>query len=133
MTDLQFAGFFRELSHGLPDGPSLLESVSPEPHPDEDRIIAYLERGAVLAVSGVLARDVLSEDHTVISVLQTQTDGTWTWSSDLAYYVRTYHARVPAELISHASDLGWVPPELDDDALADVVDRLFGPEEGSTA
>lgn len=75
-----------------------------------------------------MAIDVLREDHKPITVLETLTDGTWLWPSDLAYYVRTYHARVPEELIAHASDIDWVPPVLDKGALGAVEEHLFGSE-----
>lgn len=133
MTALRRVGFFRELRHGQPEGPSLRGSVAAEPHPEEDRIVAYLRQGAVVAVSGVMAHDVLDGDQKPIAVLATLTDGTWLWPSDLAYYVETYHARLPDDLLRHASCLRWVPPTLDPGALADVEERLFEAKEAAPA
>lgn len=125
MTDLLRAGFFSDLKHGEADGPSLRDSVTARPHADEDRIAAYLERGNVLAASGTMVYDVLQEHREPVAVLEMLTDGTWLWPSDLSYYVRTYHVRVPDELVSHAEAQGWEPPTLDRAALTEVEERLF--------
>lgn len=125
MSALLFAGFFREIRHGHPEGPSLRASLAPEPHRDEERIVSYLEHGTHLAVTGSLATDVLRDDSKPIVALGTLTDGVWIWPSDLPYYVATYHARVPDELIARAASLGWVPPQLDHKALGEITERLF--------
>lgn len=72
-----------------------------------------------------MATDVLRDDQKPITVLEILTDGVWTWPSDLPYYVETYHAQVPEELIVHASNMGWAPPALDTKALAEIEERLF--------
>jgi hypothetical protein len=53
------AGFFREL-HKEPGLPSIHEAVGSTRHPDESRIVAYLEEGICLAACGGVQRDVLN-------------------------------------------------------------------------
>src|SRR5438105_2097317 len=71
MKPLRQVGFFRELSCGEPDGPSLAASVSATPHREEDKIVAYLEHGVVFVVSPCIIRGIVSPDAPLIGGLAT--------------------------------------------------------------
>jgi hypothetical protein len=111
------AGFFRELHHGLPDGPSLAESRAKEPSVDEADIVRYLSAATLLAISGVVPDDYFDAASTAAEYLGIATDGTWIWPTDLAYYVSRYHVRVPEDFVRHMYEMAWEPPRLDSDEL----------------
>lgn len=125
MTDpLKNVGYFKELHHGDPNGPSLREAVRAKAAPAEDRLAAYLKQGGVLATTGSTVSDVLSDDDAPIARLEILTDGEWNWPADLAYYVERYHVRLPEEFVEHVASRDWSPPALSDDDLAALADRM---------
>jgi hypothetical protein len=122
VTPLRPVGFFRELRHGLPDGPSLREAMRDESDPFEAPVIAYLRGAATLVTTGRMAQDVLAHVSD-IAPLATLTDGEWMWPADLAYYVETYHVRLPAEFLEHAAAHGWQAPKLTSHQLTEAAKR----------
>ena len=94
-------GFFRELPHGDPDGPSLHDARRESAAEDEAAILGYLARGAVHALSPGPVWDVLDESGPV-GTASLLTDGEWVWPEDLAHYVEKYHVRLPAEFVARA-------------------------------
>jgi hypothetical protein len=113
-------GFFKELEHGDPDGPSIRDLMQDEPQPHEREMADYLAKGVpVFGGSGVF-RDVISGANRVIGAFQLLTDGEWVWPSDLAYYVRTYHVVIPPELAEHMQRNGWRVPELSGEDLVRI-------------
>ena len=53
MTDIHRWGYFRELPHEDPGGPSLTALVRPDPQPHEAEIVAYLKAGICMSASGL--------------------------------------------------------------------------------
>jgi hypothetical protein len=51
-------GFFRELSHGSPDGPSLI--IGGKVLTEKQKIVEYLIGCPVLAISGSVVYDIIS-------------------------------------------------------------------------
>lgn len=84
-------GFFQELPHGNPEGPSLYEREALSEQ-DKERVIGYLRSGAVLAATQTVAVDPMTS--TSLAPLQLLTDGEWVWYNDLAYYVQAYDVRL---------------------------------------
>jgi hypothetical protein len=123
-------GFFRELAHGDPAGPSLREVVGRGDPAVSDSLARYLDAGSVLAVTGTTATDVLSEDDAEAGRVSIVTDGAWIWPGDLAHYVRRYNVGLPAEFVDAAARRNWVPPELTTKDLARVEHELY-PDAGS--
>lgn len=121
---LRPTGFFRELDRGHDDGPSLADA-STDPLPVEVRaqVAAYLRAAAVLAATSAVAADALDATATA-GPINVRTDGTFYWPEDLAYYVQTYGARPPEELIERA--LGGPPPELTTAELMACVREVRG-------
>jgi hypothetical protein len=124
-------GFFRELRHGHPDGPSLREAVDDDSDPADPEIVDYLDAGSVVAVAGKLVDDVLDDSKVGVAPMDVRTDGVWIWPGDLSYYVRTYGIVLPADLVDHARAQGWEPPALDRDALAEVSREMRQEAEGA--
>ena len=114
---LRKVGFFCELPHGDPSGPSLA-SIARVPLPDKGLVIGYLNGGSVLAATGTIARDVLTDEPHPIGPLSLLTDGVWVWLSDLQYYVGTYDVTLPEEFLAHARLTGGPPRELTREELS---------------
>ena len=110
---LQKIGFFRELPHGDPDGPSLREACAQAPGADDARILAYLRAGHVYIATMGPTTDVL-DGATMVPPPHICTDGHLAWPADLVYYVERYHARLPREAVEHMAARAWqVPAAVD--------------------
>jgi hypothetical protein len=109
---LIWVGFFRELPHGKPTGPSLREHLQESGHPDEAAIVHYLNAGTTLAATGSMVDDYLDDTKKGVAHLEIATDGSWVWPRDLAYYVGAYHVRLPPEFVEHMRSNGWKAPEF---------------------
>lgn len=117
---LHTAGFFRELRHGNPEGPSLREALQqPLDEGVRAQVAAYLRSGAVIAATTAQADDVLDPTRTAVSGICVRTDGSYAWSEDLAYYVETYGVAVPPGLVEAA--LAGEPPVLGPDERAKLA------------
>lgn len=113
MAKLIHVGFFRELAHGEPTGPSLLEERAATPDPDEARIVAYLKAGELFVGSPGVVRDVLDGSAGIIGSPEILTDGLFAWPADFAYYVERYHVRPPALFHEHMARSQWrVPSDI---------------------
>jgi len=121
---LRSIGFFRELRHGEPAGPSLRELVNSSPGPNETELVSFLRGGSLLATTGRLAHDVLEGERNPSEVLAVLTDGVWMWPSDLAYYVERYHVRLPEDFVNHAARLAWTPPEISRERLIELGSQV---------
>ncbi|MGE0868043.1 MAG: hypothetical protein AB7P03_05770 [Kofleriaceae bacterium] len=103
-------GFFRELKHGRPDGPSLRELMKDRAKPGESRIAAYLREAPILLYAVGPVTDVLEPKGDFICAPNVHTDGTYAWPEDLAYYVERHHVELPAEFLAHLAAMKWKPP-----------------------
>ncbi len=110
MANLIQVGFFRELKHGDPKGPSLRAAVANAAAPDEAKIVAYLKAGQLYIGSPGIVKDVMDPKAGIIGSPDILTDGTYAWPADFAYYVEKYHARAPEELVQHMARAGWRVP-----------------------
>lgn len=117
-------GFYHELAHGSPVGPSLELARQDRAGPDDDRIGGYLAAGKLyrcaeeLVALGTGSRvKAMSYDWFVRDVglepPHLRTDGAYVWPSDLLYYVRRYHVQLPRSFVVHARRNGWRVPEVD--------------------
>ena len=113
---LMRAGFYRELVHGDPDGPSLRMAAG-RSVPDLARIAAYLDGAPTLAATGSLVDDVLVAGRPGVAPLEIATDGVWVWPRDLGYYVRVHAVSLPEAFVRHMRDRQWTPPVLSVDEL----------------
>ncbi|MCG5218065.1 hypothetical protein [Streptosporangium sp. KLBMP 9127] len=105
-------GYFQETASGSSDDyPSLHELVG-KLEGDTSLIERYLNGGAILAVSGQLAHDVLTESGCAIGPVATLTDGEWLWPSYLSYYISKYKVQLPLEFVSIIERRNGKCPEL---------------------
>ncbi len=109
---LRRVGFFRELRHGLPDGPSIHAACRRKLWPDYQLAAEYLRSGSTVVTAGVLTDDIIDPKNTQIAPLAVLSDGVWVWPADLAHYVERYQCELPVEFLEHMRRAGWVPPVL---------------------
>jgi hypothetical protein len=102
--------------------PSLQESVSETPHPDEEKIVHYLKSGACLAGCGGVEKDILNPATGPYLSLDILTDGVWEWPAYLPYYVNNYHLRLPEAFVARMRANNWTVPEG-----LDLIDYLPEP------
>jgi len=58
--------------------------------------------------------DLLDPERPVIGVERVLTDGTWAWTSDVIFYVRKYHIRLPEEFVRHMQENRWEVAQVTD-------------------
>ena len=83
---------------GSKDAPSLKNLFNEEPYPEKNTVILYLKSGKVLG--GALRYDKDAFTKCFIEQRHTPcifTDGEYSWSSELPYYVEKYNVRLPKE------------------------------------
>ena len=105
---------YKELATGAADRqnlPSLADNVSPEPQDHESEIARYLETAPSYSAMGKIVGDVLDPNAKAVLFPGSKTDGLYAWPSELAYYVRKYHLRIPKELREHMASRNWLPPK----------------------
>jgi hypothetical protein len=90
--------------------PKMRDSLYDFPHPHENDIAWYLEHAPAYAGVGRVVGDVLDPAVKVILFPGSRTDGVYLWPSELPYYVRTYHLRLPTEFVERMAALNWQPP-----------------------
>lgn len=117
MTELKEVGLTVE---------ELRASARQEPREWEAGALAYLDRACCLMASPGLYPDLLDPARQ-IGGPYTFTDGVWLWPGDVVYYLRNYHIDLPAEFLEHMRARDWVPPELGQDEVDAICERLYGP------
>jgi hypothetical protein len=122
---LRRVGFFRELDDGEPTSPSIHDAVRSGPHPEAERIVAYLKAGIGLAGVGHYARDVLAPEWRCTVSPGLSTDGVWLWRADLPYYIAKYHVAVPEEFVAHMQQNGWTVPGLSEAEVSRLGKDLY--------
>ena len=76
---------------------SMREDFCNSPSPYAEKIVAYLDNGELVLASPSNATDIFSGEK----LNQTScilTDGEYSWSNSLSYYVQKYNLRIPKEL-----------------------------------
>jgi hypothetical protein len=108
---LRQLGFFRELHHGKPEGPSLVESVQQKADYDTAAIVSYLRSASIWYNHLGIVHDVLNSSHPRIGAAHIHTDGIWIWPEDLAYYVEHYNVALPSDFLDHVKLRMYRPPK----------------------
>jgi len=119
-------GFYGELPHGAPQGPSLALARQAQGIPEEAQLVKYLESGQLYRRAVPLSEthpwlEPPAGDSTYdwfdtdidIGPPHQLTDGVYIWPADLAYYVRTYHVRLPRAFVIHARNNDYQVPAVD--------------------
>src|SRR5665213_1855548 len=90
--------------------PSLRDWLSDEPNPNEGDVARYLETAPAYSGVGKTVGDVLDPNAKVVLFPGTRTDGAYLWPSELPYYVRKYHLKLPPDFLERIASLNWRPP-----------------------
>ncbi|MGN6634112.1 MAG: hypothetical protein ACTHJ6_01450 [Oryzihumus sp.] len=73
---MRLIGYFRQLDHGMPDGPNILEAVAqPLPSPDREAVSGYLRAGTTTVATGSRGTDFFAPERGEVSRINTLTDG----------------------------------------------------------
>ena len=82
--------------------PWLKENVG-HPIEDKERVLSYLDQGPAISSTFGLETDILAEPRRPIMdyLPTTKTDGVWAWIYSMAYWVKEYDLRLPAEFLDH--------------------------------
>ena len=113
MKSLKSFGFFPNEPSAQAEE-SLRQLTQKQADPQEDRMVAYLEAGHEYAIVAEIAIDLLDSQHPVICVPNVCTDGEWAWTTDVVYYLKKYHIRLPAEFVATMERNNWVVPVVED-------------------
>jgi hypothetical protein len=114
--DLKPVVRFREFPFGTGNDPSMRESMSEQPWPDQERVLEYLRSGRVLALTmGADLTDWFDRPARANPVIDGQveggttpmSDGVWFWYAGLIHFVEKYNVRLPEEFVRHAAGQGW--------------------------
>ena len=109
--------------------PDLKELVAGTPQDHEEQIARYLESAPNYNAAGSVVGDGLDPTIKVVLFPGTRTDGRFMWPMELAYYVRKYHVRMPADFTSHMDSRNWQAPtkaELDWNAIYAACETAAG-------
>lgn len=90
---LRVQGFFKEMLQGDENNPAIFDYIQSEANEDEEKILKYLENGAIIVACGRVVVDIINPDNGVAGCPNLMTDGIWAWSGELAYYVKKYHIK----------------------------------------
>jgi hypothetical protein len=74
MGEMERMGYFRELRHGEPNGPSLIAARDRLDPVLRKQVAGYLKGGGVLATTGALTDDWFTKERRV-APLESRTDG----------------------------------------------------------
>jgi hypothetical protein len=118
---LRIATLWRRPAEG--EQPVLRDDLEPALEANEaERVARYLDEGLVVLAATTLLPDRLdpSREHAVpVSYI---TDGTWLWTGEQAYYLRTHGIPPQTEFLDHIRRSGYrpgpIPPTAEARALA---------------
>lgn len=114
-------GYFRELRHGMPSGPVLVDAVNKgDFRGDKQALLEYLRSGLVYAASPGIGIDVLDPSGGVSGSIHALTDGRWIWPADLAFYVEKYDVALPEQFLEDLRSRRWMPPKEGSCDMAEI-------------
>lgn len=91
---------------------------------DRERIVTYLRSGVIALAIMDYRRDVLHNRFGVTDGSAIQTDGTYYWRYDTAWYVEEYGISLPYAFLGHAEELQWRVPALTDERVLEIATYL---------
>ena len=120
--ELKTVGYFKEMSQGRETDGSIFDSVGKGNPDDAGKICQYLESGIEFIISPGITYDVINPENGTSGISSSYSDGTWLWPGDLAYYVKNYNVKLPAEFISTMRESNWgVPVRLADINYDEII------------
>jgi hypothetical protein len=116
IMDLKSVGYFREMSDGSPNDPSIKNFIDKKAElPHKKEICAYLDGGIPIIVSPGLAYDVIDPSKGAAGSPTILTDGKWAWSGTLSYYVRNYNLALDSDFLKSMAVNRWEVPIKEND------------------
>lgn len=74
----------------------------------KQKVIQYLKSGISIAFCPTIVKDKFDDTKGIININPTtQTDGEWTWSSVLIYYLENYDIPLPEDFIKFMEANSW--------------------------
>ena len=92
-------GKYEELSPGM-GFPSIMDALEKEPYPNKEIILQYLHSGHVYLVTASRFNDIFT-GQSARRELYCMTDGKYSWSSTIPYYVEHYNLRLQKDFEEH--------------------------------
>ena len=92
---------------------------------DRERVVNYLRSGVVALAIMDYRRDVLHNRFGVTDGSAIQTDGTYYWRHDTAWYVEEYGISLPYAFLAHAEALEWRVPALSQERVLEIDAYLY--------
>lgn len=92
-------GKYNELSPGM-GFPSIMDALEKEPYQAKEAVLEYLRNGNVYLVTASRFEDIFTKENTKHELF-CMTDGKYSWSSAIPYYVEHYHLRLPKDFEDH--------------------------------
>lgn len=84
---------------GVKDAPSISTLFAPEKYDHQQEITDYLKKGEISLVAPGLEIDEIKGEEIIPRITKAiLTDGVYSWSSSLPYYIEKYNARLPREI-----------------------------------
>ncbi|MEV3922976.1 TNT domain-containing protein [Actinomadura coerulea] len=107
----------RIFDHAGPDGTRPAVSRPPVPPEEAGRVAEYLRRAPTVMAARSNAPDRLDPSRGAAVPLTFHTDGTWVWSSAVAYYLSEHGVPPEPDLVAHIRAGGFRVPDVDDDTM----------------
>ncbi|WP_130179068.1 hypothetical protein [Cryobacterium sp. SO1] len=91
------------------------------------RVIDYLTAGTVVFAAPGWGEDELDPARSLVVPLRYHCDGEWVWPASLAYYAETYGIFPEQDFVDRMRNLGFTPPAVPSDVIAQVAEQMMGP------
>jgi hypothetical protein len=105
---LKSVGFYKELRHPEESDVSIKGIISDQALKNESKIVSYLEQGDEITFLMGPCFDVLKDKEEVINHSSSiRSDGVWRWPSELSYYVKNYHIKLPTEFLNYLDSIDY--------------------------
>ena len=92
---------------------------------DRKKIAEYLRSGTVVFAIMEHTTDVLNDRFGVDGGSAIDTDGTYYWRPDTAWYVEEYGISLPNAFLAHAEALQWRVPAVTEERILEIDTYLY--------
>ena len=92
---------------------------------DRKKVTAYLRSGILVLAIMEHTADALNDRFGVSGGSAIETDGTYYWRTDTAWYVEEYGISLPYAFLAHAEALEWRVPALSQERVLEIDAYLY--------
>lgn len=100
MTSVIPIGIYRELCKSKPNADSIVNHLASGPYPEKAALLSYMRSAEIQLSAMDVGTDVIDGVSKVFGT-DRKTDGTYTWTSHIEYYIDKYNLRPPEDFIAH--------------------------------